>query len=219
MRRVPEPPEAVVFDCDGLLLDTESAWTRAEATQYAGRGVRFTLEHKRDLIGASGPRAEAALERHLSAPGEGAALMAELHVLVHDEVARAAPPQPGALELLDALRTARIPVGLASNSPRPIVELALRTTGLDMAFASVLTADDVAQPKPAPDVYLASCAALGASPERSVALEDSPTGVAAAVAAGMFVFGVPSLEGIVLSEAHRVERSLHDIVLGRREAA
>jgi HAD superfamily hydrolase (TIGR01509 family) len=199
----------VVFDCDGLLLDTESAWTRGEEVLYRRYGIEFTLEHKRELLGTSGPRARALFERHLGQPGHGAELAAELLELVHGEVGRAAPPQPGARRLVRELRAAGVPIGVASNSPRELVALALGVAGLDDAFDSVLTADDVAHPKPAPDVYLASCAALDADPARSIALEDSHTGVGAAVAAGMFVVGVPSLEGIVLSDAHLRAPSLH----------
>lgn len=206
-------PAAVVFDCDGLLLDTESAWTRAEEVLYAQHGMTFALHHKQELIGTSGPRAEATIERHLRLPGEGGGLMAALHVLVLDEVVRAAPIQPGALELIERLQANGIPIGVASNSPRTIVERALRTAGLETTFASVLTPEDVARPKPAPDVYLASCAALGAPPEQAMALEDSPTGVASARAAGMHVIGVPSLEGVTLEGAHEVVASLHDVDL------
>ena len=103
----PSPPAAVIFDCDGLLLDTESAWSRAEAVLYDRRGHVFTLAHKRELLGTSGPRARAIIERHLGLPGEGHALMAELHELVFAEIARSAPPQPGATDLLRALRAER----------------------------------------------------------------------------------------------------------------
>ena len=206
----PARPAAVVFDCDGLLLDTESAWTRAEQVLYDRRGIEFTLDHKRELLGTSGPRAQATIERHLGAAGRGAALLAELNELVLEELARTAPPQPGATELVSALRAHGVPVGVASNSPAPHVELALRVSGFEGAFDAVWTADRVAHPKPAPDVYLESCRSLGAPPDRAVALEDSPTGVAAAVAAGVFVIGIPSLEGITLPEAHLEASSLDD---------
>ena len=204
----PRPPAAVVFDCDGLLLDTESAWSRAEAALYARYGGEFTLEHKRELLGNAGPLAASIVARHLGIPGRGSALMAELGEIVLEEVARSAPPQPGAVELVRALRAESVPVGVASNSPFAHVDLALRVSGLEGEFASVVTADQVEHPKPAPDVYLASCRALGAPPERSVALEDSPTGTASALAAGMFVIGVPSLEGVTLPDAHLEATSL-----------
>jgi HAD superfamily hydrolase (TIGR01509 family) len=169
---------------------------------YRRHGSEFTLEHKRELLGTSGPRAREIFERHLGLPGRGHELAHELLELVFAEVGSAAPPQPGARELIAALRAGGVALGVASNSPGGLVALALRVAGLDDAFDSVVTADAVEHPKPAPDVYLASCRALGADPERSVALEDSHTGVGAAVAAGMFVVGVPSMDGVELAEAH-----------------
>jgi HAD superfamily hydrolase (TIGR01509 family) len=202
------PPAAVLFDNDGLLLDTEVLWTRAEVDLFERFGATFTIEHKRDLIGTSGPVAEATIARHLNAPGRGAELMAELHELVMEEALQGVDPMPGAVELLDALDGR--PVGVASNSPRTFVERTLRAAGLYERFDCVLSADDVERPKPAPDLYVALARGLGADPADCVALEDSATGVAAARAAGAFVIGVPSLEGIVLDEADLVASSLAD---------
>ena len=203
--------EAVVFDNDGLLLDTEQAWTRAEVALFARRGSTFTLEHKRDLIGSSGAAAAAKLEVMLGLPGEGVALMDELHDLVMEELLAGVPPRPGALELLDALAGAGVPVGLASNSPRSFVDRALDAAGLgNRHFGVVVAGDEVAEQKPAPDVYLAACEALGVAPGRSAALEDSQVGVAAAAAAGMFVIGVPYFPDAPLPGASLVAGSLAD---------
>jgi HAD superfamily hydrolase (TIGR01509 family) len=200
-------PKAVLFDNDGLLLDTEVLWTRAEVDLFERHGLAFTIEHKRELIGTSGAVSEATIERQLGRPGDGAALMAQLHEMVMEEALRGVEPMPGAVELLDALD---VPVGVASNSPRPFVDRALAVSGLRERFACVLSADDVSRPKPAPDLYLELARALGADPGACVALEDSPTGVAAARAAGAFVIGVPSLDGVVLDEADLVATSLAD---------
>ncbi len=185
---------AVIFDNDGLLLDTEEAWTRAEETLFARRDRVWTMDHKRELIGSSGPQAREILERQLELPGEGAALLEELEELVMEEVLAGVPPRPGALELLAALGARGIPLGLASNSQRPFVERVLGGAGLlgaDSPFGVIVSASDVANPKPAPDLYLAAAAALGADPERCAALEDSPPGASSALAAGMTVIGVP----------------------------
>ena len=202
------PPAAVVFDCDGLLLDTESAWTRAEVVLYRRYGVEFTMEHKRELLGTAGARTRAIVERHLNQPGRGFELTEELVALMPGELRRAAPPQPGAAELVAALRANGTPIAVASNSSRAHVDLALEVSGLAGSFDAIVTADAVEQAKPAPDVYLACCEALGAPPHESVGLEDSHTGVAAAVAAGMFVVGVPSIDGVDLAGAHMVAPSL-----------
>ena len=201
--------DAVIFDNDGLLLDTEESWTRAEETLFERRGLTFTLADKRELLGTSARAAATTLERMLDEPGRGGALIAELGMLVLAEMHRYAEPRPGALALLERLAEAAIPIALASNSPRILVDCALASAHIDpRTFAAILTVDLVAAPKPAPDIYLAACAALGTEPGRTLALEDSPTGVAAAVAAGCYTVGVPSIEGLGLEEAAFVAESL-----------
>jgi HAD superfamily hydrolase (TIGR01509 family) len=216
--------DAVIFDCDGLLVDTESAWTRAERVLYARRGVEFTLEHKQELIGTAAAVAQATVERHLGlAPGSGVTLQDEMHELAQVEIERAAPPMPGAVDLVADLRAQGVALGVASNSPPELLGRSLRAAGFRTEFGAVVSAHDVAAAKPAPDVYLEACRRLGADPARSVALEDSPTGVAAARAAGMFVIGIPSLEGIELPDASLVAHALHTAevrdALGLRLAA
>ena len=203
--------QAVVFDNDGLLLDTEAAWTRAEEDLFARRGRAFTTEHKRALIGSSPTTSAVMLEAMLDTPGEGEALTDELHALVMAEVLAGVPPRPGALELVDALRAAGVRLAVASNSRREFVEHALRTAGLaDGRFDVVVTADDVAAPKPAPDLYLSACSALGAAPERCAALEDSAVGVASAVAAGLYVVAVPYFADAPIEGASLTAGSLAD---------
>jgi len=209
------PTACVVFDNDGLLLDTEVAWTRAEVTLFARRDRIFTADHKRDIIGSSRATAAAKLERMLERPGEGFTLMDELHDLVMEEALAGCPPRPGALALLDALAAAGRSVALASNSSREFVERTLAVGGVRERFEVVVCADDVAHPKPAPDLYLAACAGLGADPALSVALEDSPPGVASADAAGMFVIGVPYLPGTPMPGADLVAGSLEDASVWR----
>ena len=215
MTALAAPPACVVFDNDGLLLDTEVAWTRAEVTLFARRDRVFTDEHKRDIIGSSRATAAAKLERMLELPGEGFALMDELHDLVMEEALAGCPPRPGAIELLDALARAGRPIALASNSSREFVERTLAVGGVRERFEVVVSADDVAAPKPAPDLYLAACAALGEDPACSAALEDSPPGAASADAAGMFVIGVPYLPGTPMPGAALLADSLADAHLWR----
>jgi HAD superfamily hydrolase (TIGR01509 family) len=204
-------PAAVIFDNDGLTLDTEHTWTRAESALYARYGTEFTLDHKREMLGTSGAKSALAMERHLDQPGRGAELNAELRELVHTELDGAGvQPMPGAVDLLDALGASGVPVGLATNSGREFATRALRAAGLLDRFAAVVSGHDVAHPKPAPDVYLEAAAQLGAEPGACVALEDSETGVAAAKAAGMTVVGVPSFPGIDLDAADLVVPSLRD---------
>jgi HAD superfamily hydrolase (TIGR01509 family) len=205
------PFEAIVFDNDGLLLDTEEAWTRAEQALFARHGDTFTEAHKRDLIGSSRAQSAIKLQRMLGLPGRGEELVDELHDLVMEEAAAGVRARPGALEILRAVRTAGVPIGLASNSSREFVELVVSVSELpEDQFDVVVTADDVEAPKPAPDLYLAACAALDAAPGRAAALEDSPPGVAAARAAGMYVIAVPYFPDTPIEGASLTASSLAD---------
>jgi HAD superfamily hydrolase (TIGR01509 family) len=210
--RVTSMARAVIFDNDGLLLDTEQAWTRAEQTLFGRRGREFTTEHKRSLIGSSRSIAAVKLEAMLEDSGEGETLMDELHDLVMEEVLVGVPPRPGALELLSRLADAGMPLALASNAERVFVERTLSGAGLLSGgpFRAIVAADDVQRPKPAPDIYLEACRRLGTEPAASVALEDSPTGVASAAAAGLFVIGVPYLADTQMSDADLLVGSLAD---------
>jgi HAD superfamily hydrolase (TIGR01509 family) len=202
---------AVVFDNDGLLLDTEEAWTRAEVTLFARRDRVFTVEHKRSLIGSARATAAAKLEAMLGRDGEGETLMDELHELVMEEVLAGVEPRPGALELIERLTDAGVPVAVASNSQREFVQRTLSGAGLlDGRFATVVSVEDVAHPKPAPDIYLEACRRMDAEPGACAALEDSPTGVASAAAAGMYVVGVPYFAGAELPGSDLLVGSLAD---------
>jgi HAD superfamily hydrolase (TIGR01509 family) len=207
-------PDAVVFDNDGLLLDTESVWTRAEEDLFERRGTAFTPADKRELVGTSAEIAGGILERRLGEPGRAAELIEELNALVVAELEHGVEAMVGARELLERLRERGTPLGLVSNSPLRFVQRSIEIVSLQDHFDVILSAHEVAAPKPAPDPYLEACRRLGVEPGPSVvALEDSPTGVAAARAAGLTVIGVPSVEGIALGEAHHIAETLLDEVV------
>jgi HAD superfamily hydrolase (TIGR01509 family) len=211
------PPDAVIFDNDGLLLDTESVWTRAEQDLFERRGLQFTPEHKRELVGTSAEIAGGILERRLGERDCAAALIDELNELVVAELEHGVEAMLGAREVLHELSVRGTPIGLVSNSPLVFVQRSLEIVGFSDHFDVVVSAHEVAAPKPAPDPYLEACRRLGVQPGLEVvALEDSPTGVAAARAAGLTVIGIPSLEGIELVEAHEIAGSLLDSVVSRR---
>ncbi len=213
------PPDAVVFDNDGLLLDTESVWTRAEEDLFERRGVEFTPADKRELVGTSAAIAGGVLERRLGEPGRAAELIEELNALVVAELEHGVEAMVGARELLHDLKRRGTPIGLVSNSPLVFVQRSLELVGFEDSFDVVLSAHEVAAPKPAPDPYLEACRRLGVEPGPSVvALEDSPTGVAAARAAGLTVIGVPSIEGVALDEAHHLADTLRDAIVARQLA-
>lgn len=210
-------PEAVVFDNDGLLLDTESVWTRAEQDLFGRRELEFTAADKRELVGTSAAIAGGVLERRLGEPGRAAELIEELNELVIAELEHGVEAMIGARGLLEELKRRGTPIGLVSNSPIAFVRRSLELVGFEDHFDVVLSAHEVAAPKPAPDPYIEACRRLGVEPGPNVvALEDSPTGVAAARAAGLTVIGVPSVEGVALDEAHLLAASLVDGVVSER---
>jgi len=210
-------PSAVIFDNDGLLLNTEVVWSRAEEVMFARRGLEFTLAHKHEVVGTSAQTAGAIFERQLGEPGRAAEIVEELDELVFVELEKGIEPMPGALDLVADLRDRATPIAIASNSPARFIARALELVGLHDAFAVQMSGHEVPAPKPAPDVYLAACEGLGVAPGAEViVLEDSPTGVAAGVAAGCTVLGVPSLAGVELDGAHHLYDSLSNSDLRER---
>lgn len=207
-------PAAVIFDNDGLLLDTESVWTRAEEDLFERRGRTFTATDKLELVGSSAAIAGGILERRLGEPGRAGELIEELNELVVAELERGVEAMVGARELLATLAQRGTPLALVSNSPMVFVRRSLEIVGLEDAFDVILSAHEVGAPKPAPDPYLEACRRLGLEPGPEIfALEDSPSGVAAAVAAGLTVIGIPSVEGVALDEAHHLAESLRDEIV------
>ncbi|WP_075738253.1 HAD family hydrolase [Streptomyces acidiscabies] len=180
---------AVVFDCDGTLVDTHACLKDAVRALFAGRRRRCDPSVHASVTGLAISGQAALLADIL---GEPAGMIAdELLTALMDAVPRVAQPMPGALELLHTT-AARLPVAIASNSDRALLRLTLAHGGMTGVAQVTVAADEVAAPKPAPDLYLAACAALGVRPEDALAVEDSPTGARAARAAGMPVLGVGS---------------------------
>ncbi len=205
---------AVVFDCDGVLLDTERHWTVAEELLFASYGKVFDDDAKRSTIGTSLVTASIILEKLLDQPGRAAELADELVGHVTDLLVTQAAPLPGAAELVEELAEST-PIAVASNTYRTLLTGALDVAGLLGWFDAVVAGDDVPNPKPAPDIYLRACELLEVDPAETIAFEDSPTGVAAARSAGLHVIGIPSFPGIEL-DAHEIASSLEDPVV--REA-
>jgi len=182
-RLVGRSPQAAVFDCDGLLVDSAHCWERAYATIAAARGRSLEDVRLERLLGASVAGAASLVTEDLDAPvGER-----ELHAALVDSFAAAPPaPLPGARELIAEL-AGRMPLGVASNGPRAIVLGVLDQLGVRGRFAAIVSAEETACDKPAPDVYLEACRRLGVAPADAVAFEDSPLGARAARRAGLAV--------------------------------
>jgi len=203
---------AVIFDLDGLLLDTEPGWGRAEAELLRRHGDAYT---KADAAASLGTPVEAVVTRYATRLGLDdhgyALLLEELLDLARAEYARPLALQPGANELLRRLR-GHVLLGVASNTPRNLVTEALESTGLTRCFDAVVAAEDVPRPKPAPDLYLEACRQLGVAPAEAVALEDSTVGITAARFAGLTVIAVPQSPSADTSQAHVVVASLLELL-------
>lgn len=203
----------VAFDMDGLLLETEELWLAAETEMFRRHGAEFTRADQLAVMGTSAAVSARHFAERLGWPIErGPELAAESLAIMHELVRQRVMPRPGALELIEALRAAGTRIGVASNSPRFLVDDALATAGLADAFDATVSSDDVEHPKPAPDVYLEACRRLGVEPADALALEDSHSGIAAAKAAGLTCFAVPQLPETDVSAADRVLGSLWDLV-------
>jgi HAD superfamily hydrolase (TIGR01509 family) len=203
---------AVVFDLDGLLLDTEILWHNAEVELFRRHGGAFSWDDKMAVIGTSfASTAHYFSERLGRSEREGAALVHEMIDIMQGELEREVAGRPGAIELVARLR-GRLPLGVASNSPRRLVDTALATANLVGVFDAVVTSDDVVHAKPAPDLYLLACERLGVAPEDALALEDSASGVAAAKAAGMTCIAVPQFAETDVTAADRIIDSLEALL-------
>ena len=204
--------KAVVFDMDGLLLDTEVLWQKAEEALFAAHGGVFSWEDKLHVIGTSFDFTARYFAVRLGEPPErGPELVDEMIEIMYAAVQREVAARPGALELVARLR-GRVPLGLASNSPRRLVDAALASAGLTDLFAAIVTSEDVIHAKPAPDIYLEACRRLGSVPSETLALEDSASGVAAAKAAGLTCIAVPQYAETDVTAADRVIDSLEALL-------
>lgn len=183
-------PDAVIFDCDGLLMDTESLWTRTQEMVCDQLGIALDRELRHQLVGLPASRIGPLMAQRAGA--EPASIIKQLLDVNELLVLESGRPMPGAREIVEAMG-AKVPLAVASNSARRILDVAISRSGFESQFTATVSAEEVAQPKPAPDVYLAAAEALGAAPGKCVAFEDSEAGAKAAVAAGMKVIAVPHM--------------------------
>jgi HAD superfamily hydrolase (TIGR01509 family) len=185
-------PDAIVFDCDGLLMDTEACWSIAETAMFARHGLPFGPKDKATLIGRSIPVAAGVMAQRFGRPGEIAAIEAEMTALAGHEIAAHAEPMPGAHRLIELI-AGRLPLAVASNATRALLDAALARGHFGAVFRVSIAAEEVPAPKPAPDIYLEACRRLDVAPARALAFEDSLTGARSARAAGLKVVGIPTL--------------------------
>jgi HAD superfamily hydrolase (TIGR01509 family) len=183
--------EAVVFDLDGVIVDSEHVWDEVRQRLAEERGGRWHDQASRDMMGMSSP--EWSRYMHdvigLAEPPEeiNAEVVRRLVAVYREQL----PLLDGAVEAVGAL-AGRWPLGLASSSNRELIDLVLRVSGLERWFAATVSSEEVRRGKPAPDVYLEAARRLDVAPERCAAVEDSENGISSAKAAGMRVVAIPN---------------------------
>ena len=185
-------PAAVIFDCDGLLVDTEGQWVALQDDYLARHGASLDPVTRREITGRA---AELVVITIAEVDGKDPHQVGEELLAAHREhIGDRLTPLPGALETLRATAAAR-PVAVASNSERGMLDAKLAALGITDLVDASIAIEDVAEPKPAPDMYVAAARALGAEPADCLGFEDSETGADAARAAGLQLIVVPSIPG------------------------
>ena len=183
--------EAVVFDLDGVLLDSEQVWDEAREQLAEERGGRWHDQAQRDMMGMSSTEWSRYMHERIGLPEPPEEINREVVERLSAIYREHLPALPGAREAVERL-AARWPLGLASSSNRELIDLALELLGVKHLFAATVSSEEVARGKPAPDVYLEAARRLGVDPARAAAVEDSHNGILAAKAAGMRVIAIPN---------------------------
>ena len=182
---------ALVFDLDGVLLDSEQVWNQAKEEVVHEHGGRWREEAPRRMMGMSSLEWSRYLHDELGVPLEPDAISDEVVRRLERIYRDRLPLVDGAAEAVERLAE-RLPLGLASSSNREIIDLVLSASGLGPRFRVTVSSEEVARGKPAPDVYLEAARRLAVDPTRCAAVEDSENGIRSAKAAGMRVVAVPN---------------------------
>jgi HAD superfamily hydrolase (TIGR01509 family) len=183
--------EAVVFDLDGVLLDSEQVWDDVREQLARERGGRWSDRAQQDMMGMSSPEWSRYMHDVVGLEESPEEINAEVVRRLLERYRERLPLLPGALDAVRRL-AARWPLGLASSSNRPVIEAFLDSAGVRDLFAATVSSEEVGRGKPAPDVFLEAARRLGVPPERCAAVEDSANGIRAAHAAGMRVVAIPN---------------------------
>jgi HAD superfamily hydrolase (TIGR01509 family) len=213
---------AVVFDLDGVLVDSEQVWDDIRETLARERGGRWHDGAQRDMMGMSAPEWSRYMHDVIGLAESPEEINAEVVRRLLGRYAEELPLLPGAVHAVERLAL-RWPLGLASSSNREVIDAVLRAAGVEACFRVTVSSEEVARGKPAPDVYLEAARRLGADPARCAAVEDSLNGIRSAHAAGMRVVSIPnphyppSDEALALADV--VLRSLDELTPERVSAS
>ena len=183
--------EAVVFDLDGVLIQTEEVWDEVREELVRERGGRYGPEAQRAMMGMSSPEWSGYMHSVLGIPDPPEEINAEVVRRMEARYRERLPLIPGAVEAVERL-AARWPLAVASSSNRPLIDAVLELSGLGRFFRATVSSEEVPRGKPAPDVYLEAARRLGVTPEECAAVEDSHNGIRSAKAAGMRVLAIPN---------------------------
>ena len=188
---MPSPFDAVIFDLDGVLADSEPWWNRIDAKLLAEHGVSYGGEYHRNVLGVSYRLAVEFYKNafHISAPVEE--LMQRRGEIATDFFANQVSLFPSAKTTLEQLCEMKLQLAVATSSVSASARPLLKRTGIRSLFSVVITGDEVQQGKPHPDIYLRAAEQLGISPEAGLVIEDSLAGIAAGKAANMRVAAIP----------------------------
>jgi HAD superfamily hydrolase (TIGR01509 family) len=184
--------DAVVFDMDGVIVDSEHVWDEAREQLARERGGRWHAGAQRDMMGMSSPEWSRYMHDVIGLPEPPEEINDEVVARLERIYRESLPLIPGAREAVERL-AGRWPLGIASSSNRPLIDLVLELSGLARFFQATVSSEEVPRGKPAPDVYLEAARRLGVAPERAAAIEDSHNGIRSAKAAGMRVIAIPNL--------------------------
>ncbi|MEU1881747.1 HAD family phosphatase [Streptosporangium sp. NPDC020072] len=202
--------DAVLFDMDGLLVDSEKIWFQVESEVMERLGGDWRPTDQENLVGGSMPSTVAYMLKASGSGADPADVAAWMLEGMTSRLAEGVEMMPGAAELLAAVRRAGLPTALVTSSLRPIAEACLDGIGRHN-FDRVVTGDDVTRTKPDPEPYLLAASLLGVGPARCVVLEDSPNGVTSATAAGCRVVAVPSVLPVPQAPGRLVVGSLREV--------
>jgi HAD superfamily hydrolase (TIGR01509 family) len=210
--RLPRLPRAVVFDLDGTLIASEQLVLDAHVAVTARLGLPFTRDQYLAMIGIHRAASEVMLREYFGPEVD----LPEFFVAINEYIGEGiAPLKPGAVELFAALDASATPFALATSSGRPWTDKHFSAHGLTGRFRAVITRESVTNGKPHPEPYLRAAEALGVAPADVLAIEDSPTGLRSAHAAGMMTVLAPDLlppDDATRDLAHVIVDSLHDVL-------